>query len=111
MDQNTEKRIENPYIPMAFEVPTKGETYPETSGWSLFPGHGVRYFWFGTKIGETLVLNDCGLKSVFFWGVSWLFFVGNLLFMAGKGCNPWCSKKNANASQSWTSIDTEHEKT
>ena len=35
MDQNTEKRIENPYIPMAFEVPTKGETYPETSGWSL----------------------------------------------------------------------------
>ena len=55
------------------------------------------------------MLNDV-LQSVFFLGGSWLFFVGNLLFMAGKGCNPWCSQKNANASQSWTSIDTEHEK-
>ena len=80
MDQNTEKRIENPYIPMAFEVPTKGETPFQRrvdSHW-FFPVHGVRYFWFGTNIGETLVLNDV-LKSGFFLG-------GLGCFLLGIGC-------------------------
>ncbi len=91
MDQNTEKRIENPYIPMAFEVPTKEKKHCSESIVVIFCWPVVawvastlenRYF-FVKKIGAEDVQKSHILGGEFQFLVS--FFVGNLLFYGREG--------------------------